>query len=68
MRVRLGRWKSSFFRGQRIVDVIGVSICDFELWPRREGSPVPMLSRWNMTTIGTVRTTIGTVRTMIGTV
>jgi predicted transposase/invertase (TIGR01784 family) len=29
-------------------DVIGVSICDFELWPRREGSPVPMLSRWRM--------------------
>lgn len=26
-------------------DVIGVTICDFELWP---GSEVPMLSRWRM--------------------
>jgi predicted transposase/invertase (TIGR01784 family) len=29
-------------------DVIGISICDFELWPRKTGSPVPMLSRWRM--------------------
>lgn len=30
-------------------DVIGISICDFELWPRRDGEPrVPMLSRWCM--------------------
>jgi predicted transposase/invertase (TIGR01784 family) len=29
-------------------DVIGISICDFELWPRKEGSSVPMLSRWRM--------------------
>jgi predicted transposase/invertase (TIGR01784 family) len=29
-------------------DVIGVSICDFELWPRRELPQVPMLSRWRM--------------------
>jgi len=29
-------------------DVIGISICDFELWPRAEGSPVPMLSRWGL--------------------
>ncbi len=27
-------------------DVIGISICDFELWPRKHGSNVPMLSRW----------------------
>src|ERR1041384_1809262 len=26
-------------------DVIGISICDFELWPRKTGSRVPMLSR-----------------------
>ena len=26
-------------------DVIGISICDFELWPRKTGSKVPMLSR-----------------------
>jgi predicted transposase/invertase (TIGR01784 family) len=29
-------------------DVIGISICDFELWPRGEAPPVPMLSRWRM--------------------
>jgi predicted transposase/invertase (TIGR01784 family) len=29
-------------------DVIGISICDFELWPRREAPHVPMLSRWRM--------------------
>ncbi len=29
-------------------EVIGVTICDFELWPRREAPQVPMLSRWRM--------------------
>ncbi|HEX2689017.1 MAG TPA: Rpn family recombination-promoting nuclease/putative transposase [Kofleriaceae bacterium] len=29
-------------------DVIGISICDFELWPRKQGYSVPMLSRWRM--------------------
>ena len=29
-------------------DVIGISICDFELWPRKKGYSVPMLSRWRM--------------------
>ncbi|HEY0483186.1 MAG TPA: Rpn family recombination-promoting nuclease/putative transposase [Kofleriaceae bacterium] len=29
-------------------DVIGISICDFELWPRSKGFEVPMLSRWRM--------------------
>jgi predicted transposase/invertase (TIGR01784 family) len=29
-------------------DVIGISICDFELWPRTEAPHVPMLSRWRM--------------------
>ncbi|QRN95243.1 Rpn family recombination-promoting nuclease/putative transposase [Archangium violaceum] len=29
-------------------DVIGVTVCDFELWPRREAPQVPMLSRWRM--------------------
>jgi predicted transposase/invertase (TIGR01784 family) len=30
-------------------DVIGISICDFELWPKGPGAaPVPMLSRWRM--------------------
>src|ERR1700744_272302 len=27
-------------------DVIGISVCDFELWPRGEAPHVPMLSRW----------------------
>ena len=29
-------------------DVIGISVCDFELWPRKESPHVPMLSRWRM--------------------
>ncbi len=29
-------------------DVIGISICDFELWPRGAAPHVPMLSRWRM--------------------
>ncbi len=29
-------------------DIVGITICDFELWPRREGSQVPMVSRWRM--------------------
>ena len=30
-------------------DVIGISICDFELWPRNgQSGGVPMLSRWRM--------------------
>jgi predicted transposase/invertase (TIGR01784 family) len=29
-------------------DVIGISICDFELWPRGQAPHVPMLSRWRM--------------------
>ena len=32
----------------RLNDVIGISICDFELWPRKDGFAVPMLSRWRM--------------------
>jgi len=29
-------------------DVVGISICDFELWPRQDAPHVPMLSRWRM--------------------
>lgn len=29
-------------------DVIGISICDFELWPHKQTPHVPMLSRWRM--------------------
>ncbi|XXY44294.1 Rpn family recombination-promoting nuclease/putative transposase [Sorangium sp. So ce269] len=38
-------------RGQlypELNDVIGITICDFELWPRSESLHVPMLSRWRM--------------------
>ncbi len=31
-----------------LADVIGISICDFELWPSKEAPHVPMLSRWRM--------------------
>ena len=34
-----------------LADVIGVTICDFEVWPNppvAETAPVPMLSRWRM--------------------
>jgi len=30
-------------------DVVGITICDFALWPDTEGRRVPMLSRWRMT-------------------
>ena len=29
-------------------DVVGITICDFELWPHNEAPHVPMLSRWRM--------------------
>jgi predicted transposase/invertase (TIGR01784 family) len=35
----------------RLNDVVGVTICDFLLWPeppQENGPPVPMLSRWRM--------------------
>jgi len=32
----------------RLDDIIGITICDFEMWPRAEGSNVSMLSRWKM--------------------
>jgi predicted transposase/invertase (TIGR01784 family) len=30
-------------------DVVGITICDFALWPDTEGRRLPMLSRWWMT-------------------
>jgi predicted transposase/invertase (TIGR01784 family) len=30
-------------------DVVGITICDFELWPDTPGRRAPMLSRWRMT-------------------
>jgi predicted transposase/invertase (TIGR01784 family) len=34
-----------------LMDVVGVTVCDFQVWPKPpqpEGPPVPMLSRWRM--------------------
>ncbi|MCA9709550.1 MAG: Rpn family recombination-promoting nuclease/putative transposase [Myxococcales bacterium] len=39
-------------RGQRypgLGDVVGITICDFELWPDDGERRIPMLSRWSMT-------------------
>src|SRR3954462_9573808 len=38
----------------KLMDVVAISICDFELWPNAQQEKhklplVPMLSRWNMT-------------------
>jgi len=44
-------YTTQLHRGQKypdLDDVIGVTLCDFELWPRREAPHVPMLSRWCM--------------------
>src|SRR5215207_1573488 len=30
-------------------DVVGITICDFELWPDQGERKIPMLSRWRMT-------------------
>jgi len=30
-------------------DVVGITICDFELWPDTEGRRLPMRTRWRMT-------------------
>lgn len=30
-------------------DVVGITICDFELWPDSPERKIPMLSRWHMT-------------------
>ncbi len=32
----------------KLNDIVGITICDFELWPRSEGFQVPMVSRWRM--------------------
>ena len=29
-------------------DIVGITICDFELWPKRDDYKVPMVSRWRM--------------------
>jgi len=30
-------------------DVVGITICDFDLWPEQGDRKIPMLSRWQMT-------------------
>src|SRR5262249_44026153 len=30
-------------------DVVGITICDFVLWPDTEGRRLPMVTRWRMT-------------------
>jgi predicted transposase/invertase (TIGR01784 family) len=32
----------------KLNDIVGITICDFEMWPRRDGSNVPMVSRWRL--------------------
>lgn len=32
----------------KLNDIVGITICDFEIWPREKGSPVPMVSRWRL--------------------
>ncbi len=32
----------------KLNDIVGITICDFEMWPKQKGSNVPMVSRWKM--------------------
>jgi len=43
-------------------DVVGITICDFELWPENGGRKVPMLSRWQMTEQESGATDLGQIR------
>ena len=40
----------------KLNDIVGITICDFEMWPARDGLGVPMVSRWRLQeqTSGTV--------------
>lgn len=40
----------------KLNDIVGITICDFEIWPDRKGHDVPMVSRWRLQeqTSGTV--------------
>lgn len=43
-------------------DVVGITICDFELWPDAAEGKIPMLSRWRMTEQHTGRTELGQIQ------
>lgn len=43
-------------------DVVGITICDFELWPHRGDRAIPMLSRWRMTEQQTGAHDLGQIR------
>lgn len=43
-------------------DVVGITICDFELWPDNGARKVPMLSRWRMTEQQTGAKELGQIR------
>jgi predicted transposase/invertase (TIGR01784 family) len=43
-------------------DVVGITICDFVLWPDTEGRRLPMLSRWRMTELQTGAKELGQIQ------
>ncbi|MFO0587876.1 MAG: Rpn family recombination-promoting nuclease/putative transposase [Polyangiaceae bacterium] len=43
-------------------DVVGITICDFVLWPHNDERAIPMLSRWEMTERGTGARDLGQIR------
>jgi predicted transposase/invertase (TIGR01784 family) len=43
-------------------DVVGITICDFELWPDSAERRIPMLSRWRMTEQQTGAKELGQIR------
>lgn len=43
-------------------DVVGITICDFELWPDSADRKIPMLSRWRMTEQHTGSKELGQIR------
>ena len=43
-------------------DVVGITICDFELWPDNGERTIPMLSRWRMTEQHTGSSELGQIR------
>lgn len=56
---------SQIARGQLypdLNDVVGITICDFELWPDNGERQIPMLSRWRMTEQHTGAKDLGQIR------
>jgi len=46
----------------KLNDVVGITICDFELWPDEGDRAIPMLSRWRMTEQRTGAPGLGQIR------